>query len=309
MFRRFWLLGAILAPALIADNGSRYREDFRFEHKLAPGGRFSLEGFNGAVEVTGWDRDHAEITGTKYASREDLLKEIQIDIVNTPDSVSVRVPKINRDKGWWNNGNAGVKFTVRVPRKIQLERINSSNGSITVHSIEGNARLHTSNGSVKVTALNGSLDASTSNGRLELQDINGGMILKTSNGGISATNVKGSFEASTSNGAIRARLSQVPAATPVRASSSNGAIELTLDGYSNNDVRVTTSNSSITLNLPSSVNANVRAATSNANVSTDFEIAMRGSISKHRIEGRIGEGGTGLIDLSSSNGGIRIQRM
>ena len=37
----------------------------------------------------------------------------------------------------------------------------------------------------------------------------------------------------------------------------------------------------------------------------DFEMRLRGEISKHNIEGSIGSGGP-LIDLSTSNGSIRI---
>jgi hypothetical protein len=53
------------------------------------------------------------------------------------------------------------------------------------------------------------------------------------------------------------------------------------------------------------VNARLSAATSNASISSDFEMRMRGEISKHHIEGTLGSGGP-LIDLSTSNGQIRI---
>ena len=43
----------------------------------------------------------------------------------------------------------------------------------------------------------------------------------------------------------------------------------------------------------------------NSNITTDFEMRLRGEISKHHIEGSIGSGGP-LIDLSTSNGSIRI---
>lgn len=307
MHRRMLALSLILCPALFAWDNDRYREDFRYSYKLNSNGRVSLEGFNGSIDITGWDRTEIEVAGTKYASNEDLLRQIKINITNSDDSIYIKADK-PFDRSWWQNGGGGVKFVIRVPKKIQLDRIASSNGSVRVESIDGSARLTTSNGAIRVAYLNGSLDASTSNGTLELRDINGGMMLKTSNGTVRADNVKGSFEAHTSNGAIRARLSQVPSSSPIRVSSSNGTIDLTLDQYSGNDVRASTSNSSITLNLPPNVNAQLRAVTSNAHVSTDYEITVRGSISKNRIEGKIGNGGP-LIDLSSSNGSIKIQKL
>lgn len=307
MHRRTLLLALSITPALLAWDNDRYKEDFRFNYKLNSNGRVNLEGFNGSVEITGWEKNEIEVAGTKYASTEERLKNIRINITNNDNSIDIRTEKPT-DRGWWNEGGGGVKFVIRVPKKIQLERIASSNGGIRVESVEGSARLTTSNGGIRVFYLNGTLDASTSNGGLELRDINGGMMLKTSNGTIRADNVKGSFEAHTSNGAIRARLAQVPAASPVRVSSSNGTVELTMDKFENNEIRANTSNSGITLNLPPNVNAQLRAVTSNASVSTDYDVTVRGSISKGRMEGKIGNGGS-LIDLSSSNGSIRIQKL
>ena len=68
-------------------------------------------------------------------------------------------------------------------------------------------------------------------------------------------------------------------------------------------MRAHTSNNGITLHLPGEVNARLSAATSNASISSDFEMRMRGEISKHHIEGTLGNGGP-LIDLSTSNGQI-----
>jgi hypothetical protein len=73
------------------------------------------------------------------------------------------------------------------------------------------------------------------------------------------------------------------------------------------DVRVSTKNGGITLRLPESTNARVVARTSNSSITTDFEITAHGEISKNRLDGVIGAGGP-LIDLSTSNGGIRLLR-
>lgn len=307
---RTLLLSTLALPVFLLPCGAadwdRYKEDFRFSHKLNSNGRLSIESFNGSVTVTAWDRNEVEVTGTKYASEEGMLKEVKVDVTNTPESFSLRA---YRPKEWsWRNGGAGVRMEIRVPKKVQVDRLSSSNGGLTLDGIEGAARMSSSNGTLKITRLNGTLDASTSNGSIELMDINGGVTLRTSNGGIRADGLKGAFDASTSNGSIRARVEQVPAGSVVRAVSSNGNVDLALPGFSGSQVRASTSNSGIIVRLPSSVNADVRASTSNASITTDFEVTMRGTISKNRLEGKIGSGG-GLIELSSSNGGIRIEKM
>ena len=68
------------------NSSDRFKEDFAHNYPMKPGGRLYLENFNGSVEVRGWEKDTIDITGTKYAATEDLLKELKIDISATPDT-------------------------------------------------------------------------------------------------------------------------------------------------------------------------------------------------------------------------------
>lgn len=302
--------GVLLAiPALVLagcdiedfDHGSRVKEDFHHAHDLKSGGRVELESFNGSIEIRGWDRESIDISGTKYAPSEELLKEVKIDISASPDSIRIRTI---RPEG--RRGNMGASFVISVPRKVVLDRIASSNGGIRVQDVEGNARLRSSNGSVKVFDYKGDLTADTSNGGVELSKFTGGATLHTSNGGIRADGVRGYFEARTSNGGIDAHVAEV-SSRPVRAETSNGRINLTIDSLKDSDVHASTSNSSVTVKLPSGINARLKAVTSNASITSDFDVSGAGTRSKHRWEGNIGSGGP-LLDLHSSNGSIRIQR-
>lgn len=279
----------------------RYREDFHFSYPLNAGGSLQIDNANGSVEIVGWDKNTIEIDGTKYAGSEDRLKEIKIDVVPSPSSVSIRtIPPVPR------MGNFGARYVIHVPRKVELQNIVSSNGAIRVETIEGHTRLKTSNGGIRAFALVGTLDARTSNGSIDLSDVTGDTSVHTSNGGIKADVKKGNFEASTTNGSITARLLETDS-RPVRLESSNGHIDLTMDAA--REVHADTSNSSIVVRMPSSAGATVRAHTSNAPITTDFDVSVHGGLlSKHRLEGNIGSGGP-LLDLGTSNGSIKILRM
>lgn len=278
----------------------RYRNDFHYTYPLSAGGTLEVENNNGSIEISGWDRNTVDIEGSKYASTEERMKEIRIDISQSPDSVRIRtVPPLDR------HGNYGARFVIHVPRSVQLSNIVSSNGPIRVDGINGGARLKTSNGSIRATAIQGKLDAQTSNGPLEISDVTGDTTLRTSNGGIRADMKKGSFEAVTTNGSITARLLD-PDTRPVHLESSNGHIDLTLDVP--REVRAETSNSSIVVRMPGSAGATLRAHTSNSSISSDFDVTARGALSKHHLEGTIGAGGP-LLDLGTSNGSIRILRL
>lgn len=305
------LLAAGLALGLVGcdiddidfSSGGRHKEDFHYTYPLKPGGRVSLENFNGSVEVSGWEKDEVEINGTKYAGRQELLVAMKIDIVASTDAVRIRTVRPSERRG-----NMGAKYILRVPRRTELERIVSSNGGIRVEGIEGTARLKTSNGSVRVWKVQGDLEATSSNGGLDLQDFRGSAVLRTSNGGIKADGVRGHFAASTSNGGIHARLLDLSPQRPVKVESSNGNVDLTLESLQSTEVYASTSNASVTVRLPGSVSAQVRAHTSNSSITSDFDVAVQGLQSKSRLEGKIGIGGP-LLDLSTSNGSIKLLRL
>jgi DUF4097 and DUF4098 domain-containing protein YvlB len=284
-------------------NSDRFREDFRQTQALKSGGRLSIENMNGSIEITGWDRDEVEITGTKYASTEQALKAIRIDVAGSGDSVRIRtVPPSG------HRGGMGARYVIHVPRRTELERIVSSNGGIQIIDVEGAARLRTSNGSVKATKTNGAYEIETSNASVDLDGHNGPASVRTSNGQVRAENVRGHLDAVTSNASITARLTDPEPGRPLKLSSSNGSITLTLENLKNNDIVATTSNSSITVRMPGSLGAQLKARTSNSSVSSDFEVAVRGTISKNQLEGAINGGGP-VLDLTTSNGAIRVQRL
>jgi len=278
----------------------RYHEDFHYSHPLKSGGRLTVEGFNGTIEVSAWDQDTVDISGTKYARSQEETAAIRIDVDHTPDAVSVRAVRPTM-----RNGNHGVRFAIKVPRNAVLDRLTTSNGAIRTIDGAGPARFKTSNGHVDVQRLKGSLFAETSNGPVEVMDNGGPVEVHSSNGHIRIEGVKGALEATTSNSSIHALVDR--AGDTVKLTSSNGSIELTLPPGSQSAVRAHTSNSSITVHLPSDINAHLTAQTSNGSISSDFEMRMRGEFNKHHLEGTLGNGGP-LIDLSTSNGGIHVVR-
>lgn len=296
-------LGA--AALLVAGDSSRYREDFHYSYPQTAGGRLTLENFNGSVEISGWDQNTVDVSGTKYAESESLLHRIQIEVSSSGNTVRVKTTRPDE-----HHGNMGAKYVIRVPRQTELEDISSSNGSLRVEDIQGSARLATSNGSVHLGKIRGNVNASSSNGSIEVNDVKGDVNFRTSNGGVHADGVEGLFEAETSNGGIRAHLHNPAAGRAIRADTSNGSIDLEVDSQLQSDVVASTSNGPITVRVPAGTSANLHAVTnSTGSVRTDFDVLMHGGeISKHRIEGAINGGGS-KIELTTSNGNINLLKM
>ncbi|HSW50064.1 MAG TPA: DUF4097 family beta strand repeat-containing protein, partial [Bryobacteraceae bacterium] len=206
-------------------DSSRHQEDFHESHAMKAGGRIYLESFNGSVEIAGWNQDSVDISGTKYASSEQMLRALKIDVTASGDSVRIRAA---RPSDRW--GNMGARFTIRVPRSTTLERISTSNGSITATDIDAPVRLRTSNGRVSVEGIRGTLDVATS------------------------------------NGSIRATVSSAGDSEPVRLRTSNGSVDLTVERLGRSDISVNSSNASLTVRLPDRIAADVSASTSNGSI-------------------------------------------
>jgi DUF4097 and DUF4098 domain-containing protein YvlB len=260
--------------------GDRYETPFHYGFDVRPGASLELETFNGSVEIRGWDQEKVDISGVKYANSATLRDEIRLDANGSPGSVVVRAVHPVE-----HHGNMGARFVVRVPHDMALDRIASSNGSIRIEDVKGPVRAHTSNGSMNLVRLAGNVDAATSNGSIELTELTGNAVLHTSNAHIQADHISG----------------------PVQASTSNGSISIAFDAPPKNDIRASTNNSSIEVSMPESSAARVRASTSNSSITTDFELTTQGVVSKNRMEGTI-HGGGPLLDLSTSNGSIRITK-
>ncbi|MBV8818989.1 MAG: DUF4097 family beta strand repeat protein [Acidobacteriaceae bacterium] len=283
-------------------DSQRYKEDFHYSYPLTGKGTITLENANGAVEVSGWNQDRVEVSGTKYAASKSLLDAVKIDAYASGGVVRIRTERPSGE----TRGNWGAHYVLRVPRSALLDSIVTTNGSIRVEEMENNARLKTTNGSLRVHDLHGDLDARTTNGSLEVTQVEGNARLQTSNGSIDADGGGGTFEADTTNGAIHANLADVSADSPVRLHTSNGKIEVAFKMGRVPDVKAETTNSAITLHIPGNANARLRAHTSHGKISTDFDL-RGGSQSKSTLEGDIGSGGA-LLDLSSTNGPIKIVR-
>ncbi len=293
----------LLSLPLAADiwgNSDRYKEDFSYDFKLAPGGRLEVESFNGAVEVMGWDNDTVQVRGNKHASRQEVMKAITIDAKGSPSDVRLRA--ISPSSGC----NCGVTFTVKVPRKTRLDNVTTSNASLRIENIEGRAHARTSNGGIRLYDIGGDVEATTSNGGIEAEKVSGQTILHTSNGRIRGDNLHGGLEATTNNSSIDVTVSEADPARPLILNSSNGGITLNLLTWKGNEIRATTSNASVNLFLPPALDARVRASTSNGSIHTDYEVTSS-HFSKTSLDGRIGQGGA-PISAQTSNGNVRIAK-
>jgi hypothetical protein len=58
-------------------DSQRFKEDFHYSYDLKPGGTLYMENMNGSIEISGWEKDGIDISGTKYAAEENALEGYQ----------------------------------------------------------------------------------------------------------------------------------------------------------------------------------------------------------------------------------------
>ena len=246
MKTRFLLTTLLVTAAAWAGNSNRFKEDFHYSFPQGSGGRLDLENFNGSVEILGWDQNTIDVSGTKYAEEESMLRAMRVEATQSGNTVQVRTVRPEPRK--WN---CGAHYLIRVPRRTELSRIQSSNGSLRVEDVEGlTADLITSNGGIRLRNIKGRIDAKTSNGTVDVQTAEGGLTIRTSNGSVTLDNVRGTLNATTSNGAIRGTLVDAAPNEPIKLTTSNGGIDVKLQMPRNNDVIASTSNGGITIRMP-----------------------------------------------------------
>jgi DUF4097 and DUF4098 domain-containing protein YvlB len=118
-------------------------------------------GPNGAIVVTGWDRDSVHVRAVVQAQAHtdrdasDLLREVSVDVAT--NRVSADGPHTGRGESW------SVSVEVFVPLRTDLTA-ETVNGPVAVEDVAGRLDLSTTNGPLTLSGLGGSVRARTTNG-------------------------------------------------------------------------------------------------------------------------------------------------
>ena len=124
----------------------------------------------------------------------------------------------------------------------------------------------------------------------------------TVNGGIEVERVTGRLEVETVNGGIVVRDLD---ASALEATTVNGGIDVNLTRMPERGVKLGCTNGGIKLRLPADAKADISASVANGGIDAEGLAVDATEKSRRRFEGRMNGGGP-RIDISGTNGGIRI---
>jgi hypothetical protein len=211
-FCALWVTWAVTGYA-----SDRYEESQYFDQTFSVSGRarVSLENVNGDVHIEVWDQPEVRVQAEKFASSQELLEELEIEINASQNSVRIDTHYPHRRSffGWFSSGSGDhckVEYTLTVPLGAELDSIDLVNGNLVVIGVQGGMEAELVNGDIIAKDIGGDLRLSTVNGsirpefedmenveRIELESVNGKIKL------IMPSGASASVRAETLNGSLR----------------------------------------------------------------------------------------------------------
>ena len=233
-------LGAVAAEAP-SDNRTETRTE-----KLAYGAKLWVKNRNGAIKVTGWDKEEVQLSAE---IRDSSSRRIELAVTRIGPDLDIEAqfhqPAVTFSFSFASSPKCDM--TLSVPRKL-LGHFRTTNGSVAAGNVEGYVHCETTNGDIVLRNLSGEAMAESTNGTVEAHGLKARLKAETTNGRLDLSDVDGGVKAETTNGSIKAR-NLDGWGEGISLESTNGSIEVEL-GRATGDLQAEVSNGSIDIKVP-----------------------------------------------------------
>ncbi len=145
-------------------------ETQEFSYQISESGRLSLENVNGDIFIVGGEGDEVLIKAHKKANNQETLDKI--DIIITADADHIRIEtKHPKSSGWhWSKSSKGsVRYELSVPSGIELNTIETVNGSVDIGGMDSVVKAETVNGDLNINGLSADVNLETVNGSIKAE--------------------------------------------------------------------------------------------------------------------------------------------
>ncbi|HEX9110526.1 MAG TPA: hypothetical protein VF845_03550 [Terriglobales bacterium] len=106
-----------------------------------------------------------------------------------------------QSRGGRNRECAG-DFVIRVPRNMELAKIETDGGSVMATGIAGRAEIESGGGGIHIDDIGGAVTAETGGGGIEVGTVGGDVSLQTGGGNIKIVSAKGKINAESGGGSL-----------------------------------------------------------------------------------------------------------
>ena len=260
--------------------------------KIDADATISIENIAGEIEIKGWDRNEAHLTGTLGNS----VDELEFSASESRLDISV----INKSSR--NIDSTELKLMMPIGASIDATAVSADigvsgldNEKLTASSVSGDVVVSATSRRVSIESVSGSVEFKGETERISAESVSGDVELSGISGEISATTVSGDMELYAGS-VNNAKLETVSGDMTVEAEiSGNG--KLTAESMSGD----------VVFNLPSSQSGSFKAESFSGRIYTDF-----GSVEKtkhgpgSRLKHSTGSGGS-EVRVETFSGNIKLK--
>lgn len=220
--------------------------------------RVSIQNLAGSLEISGWNRDEVQVTGTLGDDVEGLDIREQGGVIE----IEVKIPKGEGKK----DRKLDAHLTIRVPASMRVSAETVS-ASITAGDLSGELALQSVSGAVRVTGQPTAVEAETVSGAIDLSGLNTRIDAQTVSGEVNLAGVAGQVSVQSVSSKIVVAADDIEQGELQTVS---GAIELSGDLAANARLEVQSHSGSVTLSLPAGVSAHFEVQTFSGSVDNSF---------------------------------------
>jgi DUF4097 and DUF4098 domain-containing protein YvlB len=180
--------------------------------------RVTVNTFDGAVTIHGWDKSEVSYTATKRAAEQEALKRIEVKAEQQGTNVSITASATEGE----------TYLEVFVPRNAVVYA-STTDGRMSADGVSGEITLRTGDGAIEVREGHGRLQVNTGDGSVKIADFDGQVDARSGDGSIFLNGNFSDLTARTGGGSIW--LSVPPAA--------NFTLETNADAVTNEGLTIT----------------------------------------------------------------------
>lgn len=252
----------------------------------------SIENIAGSIDIQGWDRNEARLTGELG----DSVDELEI---SASDS-SLRINVANRNER--NVDNTELKLMIPAGASIDADAVSADidvsgldNEKLTASSVSGDVDVSASSRRVSIESVSGDVEFSGQTVRISAESVSGDIDLSGISGEVSATTVSGDME-------LQAGLIDSGKFETV-----SGDITATAEISSNGKVTAESMSGDVTLILPASQSGVFKAESFSGRISTDFGSVNHAKHGPGSHLKYVAGGGGAEVRVESFSGNIKLK--
>jgi hypothetical protein len=146
--------------------------------------------FDGPIEIDSWDRPEIRLVAYKRGVDPEAVRDVSLSLEQQGGRVVVRAREADRSDESWGFRGVSVRLVATVPRGTLL-RLESGDGRIAVHGVDGRIVASTADGGIRLEDV-GAADVKTADGSIRIAGRLTDVRARTADGSVSILADEGS---------------------------------------------------------------------------------------------------------------------